>query len=212
MATPMPYHQALLAMARTSLAELARTGAQKASPRSRAQESHFLCTWLADGLKTKRFDRQVKEQLELWIQTARSQGAAADLTGLLERLIAQYDAALAAPTALGDKLDALCDELRAQNWHVIRDCALDGKARLPGDGNGSVVICANAQANALAGNELIAPLTLYMRGSEMTLALLAAKHGLLLSQGIKKGSLVKWHHAYRLYPDNAQPALALLAP
>lgn len=35
--------------------------------------------------------------------------------------------------------------------------------------------------------------------------------GLLLSQGDKKSTLVKHHKAYRLVPDNAQPALALLA-
>ncbi|MFE8730040.1 DUF2913 family protein, partial [Aeromonas hydrophila] len=41
------------------LAELARTGEQKAGKRTPAQESHFLCTWMADSLKEKRFSRLV---------------------------------------------------------------------------------------------------------------------------------------------------------
>ena len=57
--TPPTYNQALLEMASQSLAELARTGAQKAGKRTPAQESHFLCTWMADSLKEKRFSRLV---------------------------------------------------------------------------------------------------------------------------------------------------------
>ena len=50
-----------------------------------------------------------------------------------------------------------------------------------------------------------------MRGDGRQLAGAAFKLGLLLSQGDKKSTLVKHHKAYRLVPDNAQPALALLA-
>ena len=48
---PQDYNQALLDMATQSLAELARTAEQKAGKRTPAQESHFLCTWMADSLK-----------------------------------------------------------------------------------------------------------------------------------------------------------------
>ena len=56
----------------------------------------------------------------------------------------------------------------------------------------------------------LSPLTLYVRGDEARLARAAFAHRLLLSQGNKKTTLVKHHKAYRLVPDNAQPALALL--
>ncbi|MCE9864143.1 DUF2913 family protein, partial [Aeromonas caviae] len=62
------YNQALLEMARQSLAELERTAAQKMSKRTPAQESHFLCTWMADSLKEKRFSRLVMEDLKTWVQ------------------------------------------------------------------------------------------------------------------------------------------------
>ena len=68
------YNQALLEMARQSLAELERTAAQKTGKRTPAQESHFLCTWMADSLKEKRFSRLVMEDLKAWVQLGRTLG------------------------------------------------------------------------------------------------------------------------------------------
>ncbi|HDT5889545.1 TPA: DUF2913 family protein, partial [Aeromonas dhakensis] len=62
----------------------------------------------------------------------------------------------------------------------------------------------------IEAGELVKPLTLYVRGDEARLAQGAFTHGLLLSQGNKKTTLVKHHKAYRLVPGNALPALALL--
>ena len=86
-------------MASQSLAELARTAEQKAGKRTPAQESHFLCTWMADSLKEKRFSRLVMEDLKDWVQLGRTLGAGADLKGLLERIMSQYERAMAEPTA-----------------------------------------------------------------------------------------------------------------
>ena len=72
------YNEALLDMATQSLAELARTAEQKAGKRTPAQESHFLCTWMADSLKEKRFSRLVMEDLKAWVQLGRTLGAGAN--------------------------------------------------------------------------------------------------------------------------------------
>ncbi|WP_412840054.1 DUF2913 family protein, partial [Aeromonas dhakensis] len=91
--TSPTYNQALLEMAGQSLAELARTAEQKAGKRTPAQESHFLCSWMAESLKEKRFSRLVMEDLKEWVQLGRTLGAGADLKGLLERIIRQYERA-----------------------------------------------------------------------------------------------------------------------
>jgi hypothetical protein len=44
------------------------------SKRTPAQESHFLCTWMADFLKEKRFSRLVMEDLKTWVQLGRTLG------------------------------------------------------------------------------------------------------------------------------------------
>ncbi|WP_429185576.1 DUF2913 family protein [Aeromonas veronii] len=203
--TSPTYNQALLEMATQSLAELARTAEQKAGKRTPAQESHFLCTWMADSLKEKRFSRLVMEDLKAWVQLGRTLGADADLKGLLERIAFQYQCAMTNPQQLGAKLAALLEELSAAGWLVLTESEVNAKLRLQSGGQASLVV------SHIEGGELIKPLTLYVRGDEKVLAEAAFKHGLLLSQGNKKTTLVKHHKAYRLMPDNAQPALALLS-
>lgn len=210
MTTPT-YNQALFDMASQSLAELARTGEQKAGQRTPAQESHFLCTWMADSLKEKRFSRLVMEDLKTWIQQGRTLGAGADLKGLLERIVCQYGRAMRDPAGLGTRLAALLAELEEAGWLVFTDVEVDAKLRLQGQGQSSLVISRREYEEHIEGGELIKPLTLYVRGDEARLAAAAFAQGLLLSQGNKKTTLVKHHKAYRLVPDNAQSALALLA-
>ena len=209
--TPPNYNQALFDMATQSLAELARTAEQKAGKRTPAQESHFLCTWMADSLKEKRFSRMVMEDLKGWIQQGRTLGAGADLKGLLERIVCQYGRAMAVPEQLGARLAALLAELESMGWLVFTDSELDAKLRLLSQGQSSLVISASEYQGHIAEGELLKPLTLYVRGDEKQLAQAAFAQGLLLSQGDKKATLVKHHKAYRLVPANAQPALALLA-
>ncbi|MGY4109211.1 DUF2913 family protein [Aeromonas encheleia] len=209
--TPPNYNQALFDMATQSLAELARTAEQKAGKRTPAQESHFLCTWMADSLKEKRFSRLVMEDLKGWIQQGRTLGAGADLKGLLERIVCQYGRAMAVPEQLGARLAALLAELEEAGWLVFTDSELDAKLRLLSQGQSSLVISASEYQGHIAEGELLKPLTLYVRGDEKQLAQAAFAQGLLLSQGDKKATLVKHHKAYRLVPANAQPALALLA-
>lgn len=208
--TPPTYNQALLEMASQSLAELARTGAQKAGNRTPAQESHFLCTWMADSLKEKRFSRLVMEDLKAWVQLGRTLGAGADLKGLLERIIRQYERAMAEPTGLGGRLAALLAELEATGWLVLTSSEVNAKLRLQSGGQPSLIISASEYQGHIEAGELVKPLTLYVRGDEARLAQAAFSHCLLLSQGNKKTTLVKHHKAYRLVPGNAQPALALL--
>ncbi|MDF5705936.1 DUF2913 family protein [Aeromonas hydrophila subsp. hydrophila] len=208
--TAPTYNQALFEMASQSLAELARTAEQKAGKRTPAQESHFLCTWMADSLKEKRFSRLVMEDLKDWVQLGRTLGAGADLKGLLERIMGQYERAMAEPIGLGSRLATLLAELAAEGWLVITDSEVSAKLRLQSGGQPSLIISASEYQGHIKAGELVKPLTLYVRGDEARLARAVFDYRLLLSQGNKKTTLVKHHKAYRLVPGNAQPALALL--
>ncbi|WP_421273130.1 DUF2913 family protein [Aeromonas taiwanensis] len=204
------YNQALFDMASQSLAELARTAAQKSGKRTPAQESHFLCTWMADSLKEKRFSRLVMEDLKAWVQLGRTLGAGADLKGLLERIVSQYERAMAEPVQLGTRLADLLAELEAAGWLVLTTSEVNAKLRLQSGGQSSLIISASEYQGHIEAGELVKPLTLYVRGDERVLAEAAFARGLLLSQGNKKTSLVKHHKSYRVMPGNEQPALALL--
>ena len=205
------YNQALFDMASQSLAELARTAAQKSGKRTPAQESHFLCTWMADSLKEKRFSRLVMEDLKAWVQLGRTLGAGADLKGLLERIVSQYERAMAEPVQLGTRLADLLAELEAAGWLVLTTSEVNAKLRLQSGGQSSLIISTSEYQGHIEAGELVKPLTLYVRGDERELAEAAFARGLLLSQGNKKTSLVKHHKSYRVMPGNEQSALALLA-
>ncbi|QYJ83349.1 DUF2913 family protein [Shewanella aegiceratis] len=207
--TEQSYNQALVALAQAGLADLAARNASPGSIKTPAAESHFLCNWMVQSLKERRFSKLVADDLTRWIREGRSKGAGAQLPQLLQRIENQYLPAME-NAEVGQSLQALIADLEAQGWLVILDCEVSGKLRLDSDGQNSLVISVEQYEQHLLEGKLIKSITLYMRADEQLIAQHAVKHSLLLSQGDKKASCIKHHKAYRLYPGNRQPALALL--
>ncbi|MBT1444430.1 DUF2913 family protein [Shewanella sp. JM162201] len=208
MSTP-DYNHTLLAMANDGIAALAASSAGS-SHATKAQQSHFLCSWMAQALKDRRYAKCIADDLTQWVRLGRSVGAGAELKSLLERISHQYSAAMQAPTGLGKRLNALLSAAREADFIIYTDTPIKSKLKLDADGQSSVIICADEFTANINGDELVKPLTLYVRADEQTLAKLAYEHTLLLTLGDKKASLIKHHKAYRLYPHNLLPSLALL--
>ncbi|MGI2257979.1 DUF2913 family protein [Shewanella sp. GXUN23E] len=205
----MNYNQAILAMARDGLAALADSALARKQPTA-AQESHFICSWMADALKKHTYPKSLARDLTIWVRDGRSLGAGAQLKSLLERIVAQYGAVEHQGTMLGSALNAWLDALRASEVLVITDTPVDSKLKLDNDGLPSVIISAPEYQQHIHSGELVKAITLYIRADEAMLAETALAQGLLLSCGDKKASLIKHHKAYRIYPANNQPGLALL--
>lgn len=204
------YNQAVLELALAGLADLTASAQTKKAQRTPAQESHFLCNWMVESLKEKRFSKLVADDLTAWIRLARSQGAGAELKRLLERIVFQYQTVEKSEAALGTALNAMLGTLKQADWLVFTDTEISTKLKLDGDGQSSLVIDAKELAQHIKDGQLIKPINLYVRADEQQLTRIALSHGLLLSQGNKKASLIKHHKAYRIYPDNQQPALCQL--
>lgn len=204
------YNQAVLELALAGLADLTASAQTKKAQRTPAQESHFLCNWMVESLKEKRFSKLVADDLTAWIRLARSQGAGAELKRLLERIVFQYQTVEKSEAALGTALNAMLDTLKQADWLVFTDTEISTKLKLDGDGQSSLVIDAKELAQHIKDGQLIKPINLYVRADEQQLTRIALSHGLLLSQGNKKTSLIKHHKAYRIYPDNQQPTLCQL--
>ena len=207
--TEQSYNQALVALAQAGLAALKARNDTPGSINTAAAESHFLCNWMVQSLKERRFSKLVAEDLTRWIREGRSKGAGAQLPLLLARIESQYLPAME-NAQVGQSLRALIAELEAQDWLVILDCEVSGKLRLDSDGQNSLVISVEQYEQHLVDDKLVKPITLFIRADEQLIAQHAVKHALLLSQGDKKASSIKHHKAYRLYPGNRLPALALL--
>lgn len=204
------YNQAVLELALAGLADLTASAQTKKAQRTSAQESHFLCNWMVESLKEKRFSKLVADDLTAWIRLARSQGAGAELKRLLERIVYQYQSIETSEPALGTALNAMIETLKQADWLVFTDTEISAKLKLDGDGQSSLVIDAKEFNQHIKDNQLIKPINLYVRADEQTLTRIALSHGLLLSQGNKKTSLIKHHKTYQIFPKNQQPALCQL--
>ncbi|SUI76430.1 DUF2913 family protein [Shewanella morhuae] len=204
------YNQVVLELAIAGLADLTASAQTKKAQRTAAQESHFLCNWMVESLKEKRFSKLVADDLTAWIRLARSQGAGAELKHLLERIVYQYQAIEKTEPALGIGLNAMLEELKQAQWLVFTDTDITAKLKLDGDGQSSLVIDAKEFSQHIKDDQLIKPINLYVRADEQQLTRIALSHGLLLSQSNKKTSLIKHHKTYRIYPHNQQPALCQL--
>lgn len=204
------YNQAVLELALAGLADLTASAQTKKAQRTSAQESHFLCNWMVESLKEKRFSKLVADDLTAWIRLARSQGAGAELKRLLERIVYQYQSVETSEPALGTALNAMIETLKQADWLVFTDTEISAKLKLDGDGQSSLVIDAKEFNQHIKDNQLIKPINLYVRADEQTLTRIALSHVLLLSQGNKKTSLIKHHKTYQIFPKNQQPALCQL--
>lgn len=205
------YKEAMLVLSQAGLAALEASNAQHKAKRTPAQESHFLCNWMVESLKEKRFSKLVADDLSLWIREARSQGANAHLPQLLGRIVKHYQVANQNNQGLGTALLALIDAMKALDWLVITESDIDTKLKLDSQGQASLIISAKEMAKHIVEGELIKPISLYLRGDENLLAQQALDQGLILSQGNKKTSLIKHHKAYILMPKNDLTQLCLLA-
>ncbi|WP_394129627.1 DUF2913 family protein [Shewanella maritima] len=207
--TPQNYNQAILALAQTAISELEQWSEQFKSPRTPAQQSHYLCSWLVEALKKKRFSKLVAQDIESWIRMARSQGAGAQLPKRMQQIVKYYSIAQQSEL-LGDQLQSLFAQLEQQDWTVINDTEIDAKLKLNSDGSSSIIACAQELTQGIEKGELVKPINLYVRGSETTLASLGLSLGLIFSQGNKKTSLIKHHKTYQVSPHNQHANLCLL--
>lgn len=208
--TTETYNQAILALALAGIDAINTSASQHKAQRTPAQESHFLCNWMVESLKTKRFSKLVADDLTAWIRQARSQGAGAQLKRLLTCIADQYQQANNSPTATGRGLKNLLTELAAQQWVIITDTDIDAKLKLDSDGQSSLIISAKEFNQHIIDDNIVKPIAMYIRGDENQVARLALTQGILLSQGNKKTTLIKHHKTYTLRPNNLHPSLCLL--
>lgn len=197
-------------MAQQGLHALACSALAQKKP-TLAQESHFLCNWMVEALKNKTFPKCLAKDFTLWIRDARSKGAAANLKGLLQRINYQYGLISASDAKLGQALTKWLDILASEHdFLIITDTAIEGKLKLDNDGLPSLIISSDEFDSHISNDDIIKPITLYIRGNEALLATTALAAGLLLSQGDKKSSLIKHHKAYKVAPKNQLSELGLL--
>ncbi|GIU47780.1 DUF2913 domain-containing protein [Shewanella sp. KT0246] len=208
------YNQAILDVAEAGIKALQDSAENQKATRTPAQESHFLCAWLVESFRIKRFSKIVADDISAWIRMARSQGAGAMLPQLFERIAKQYRLVEQAELTQLQSVTQLLTELENEDWFVISDSAFSDnsstKLKLAGNGQSSLVVCELQLQSHFDGEKLIKPLPIYVRGDENHFAAKALEKGLLVSPGNKKTSLIKHHKTYIIAPNNQLKALCFL--
>ncbi len=208
------YNQAILDVAEAGIQALQESAEKQKAKRTPAQESHFLCAWLVESFRVKRFSKLVADDLSAWIRMARSQGAGAMLPQLFERIAKQYRAVEKPQLTQQQAIEQLLTELESDDWFVISDSAFSDdsgtKLKLAGNGQSSLVVCELQLESHFEDDKLVKSLPIYVRGDENHFAEKALAKGLLVSQGNKKTSLIKHHKTYLIAPNNQLKQLCLL--
>ncbi len=208
------YNQAILDVAEAGIQALQESAEKQKAKRTPAQESHFLCAWLVESFRVKRFSKLVADDLSAWIRMARSQGAGAMLPQLFERIAKQYRAVEKPELTQQQAIGQLLTELESDDWFVISDSAFSDdsgtKLKLAGNGQSSLVVCELQLESHFEDDKLVKSLPIYVRGDENNFAEKALAKGLLVSQGNKKTSLIKHHKTYLIAPNNQLKQLCLL--
>lgn len=208
------YNQAILAVAEAAQIALAESAAKQKAKRTSAQESHFLCAWLVEMFKVKRFPKIVANDISGWITLARSKGAGAMLPQLFDAIATQYREVEKPAISQHQAVQELLAELETDDWFVIADSAFSNepktKLKLAGNGQSSLVVCEDQLAQHFEGDKLTKALPIYVRGDEKHFAQKALDKGLLVSPGNKKTSMIKHHKTYLIAPNNQLGELCLL--
>nr|WP_283104605.1 DUF2913 family protein [Shewanella olleyana] len=208
------YNQAILDVAEAGIQALQDSAENQKAKRTPAQESHFLCAWLVESFRIKRFSKLVADDLSAWIRMARSQGAGAMLPQLFERIAKQYRQVQQSELSQHQGITQLLAELESEDWFVIADSAFSDdrgtKLKLAGNGQSSLVVCELQLESHFDGEKLVKSLPIYVRGDENHFAEKALEKGLLVSPGNKKTSMIKHHKTYLIAPNNQLKQLCFL--
>ncbi|WED22968.1 DUF2913 family protein [Vibrio sp. JC009] len=180
--------------------------------------THFLVRWVTRSLKTQRFPRIVGGNLTAWQKAGRSKGTDSDMLFTFRNISAFYGHFLpldGEPKVIKDKdIESFLDAMEQENWSVCTEFDLTEKTQVFTEGDNSLVLCAKqceecfANADEEGHEELVKPMSFYVRGNHAEFVRLATKAGFLLHKRTGYKSIVKYHGEYLIYPANQGEQLA----
>lgn len=210
------YHIEIQNVVNTALAELALQHQQGLLVDAPISNNHYIVHWVTKALKTQRFDRCVKEDLNRWQKMGRSQGSQSELLTTFRAISTYYQSFF---SRFGERkeirdsdIEAFLDLLERMGWSVSTSEVLInvGKVQIFTDGQNSLAMCAEqcdscfgADPTSNRGEErLIKPMNWFVRGQHAEFIQLAAQNGFMLHKRTDYKSVVKYHGEYVIYPAN----------
>ncbi|MBL4831312.1 MAG: DUF2913 family protein [Aliivibrio sp.] len=210
------YYQEIQHVVNQSLQEMREQQNRGRVPKNALSETHFLVHWVTKALKTHQFDRCVVADLVKWQKLGRTKGTLSDLLNTFIRISELYAQVTPIdrerePLTEAD-FETLIHGLESQDWIVEIDEELSGKVRLESEGENSLVFCSKQLATVFENEQLVAPISCYVRGDHQRFLQMATKAGILMHKQSDYKSIVKYHGEYVIYPKNIASQLAEMPP
>jgi len=207
------YHVEIQKVVNTALEEMAAEHQKGRLVNAPVSNTHFLVRWVSKSIKSQRFDRCVLADLTRWQKSGRSKGTQLPLQTTFENISSLYNKLVPLeqpPRPIIDKeIDAFLDFMEEQNWSVSTEHEITGKVQIFTEGDSSLVLCAGQCDSCFdGGEELVKPMSWYVRGNHAEFVKLAVEKGFLVHKVTDYKSKVKYHGEYLIYPNNHAPQLA----
>ncbi len=203
--------QKLVNAALEELAAEHKSGKQVNAP---VANNHYLVRWVTRALKSQRFPRCVGDDLTRWQKAGRSKGNDAGLMFTFERIskfYAEFFPADQEDRVIKDSdVEAFLDLMEKEGWEVstseeLVDC---GKVQIFTEGQNSLALCANQCESCFEGEELVKPMSWFVRGHHAQFIEKASAAGFMVHKVTDYKSNVKYHGEYLVYPGNRGTQLA----
>lgn len=203
--------QNLVNAALDELAAEHKSGKQVNAP---VANNHYLVRWVTRAIKSQRFPRCVGDDLIRWQKAGRSKGNDAGLMFTFQRISKFY--AEFFPSDKEDRVikdsdvEAFLDVMEKEGWEVSTSEELVGcgKIQIFTEGQNSLALCANQCESCFDGEDLVKPMSWFVRGNHAQFIEKAAAAGFMVHKVTDYKSNVKYHGEYLVFPGNRGQHLA----
>ena len=207
------YYQEIQSVVRSALTELAQEQAQGRLVDAPKTNELFILRWITKVLKSQRFASCVGRDLTRWQQLGRSLGQQANLLMQFHsilRFYTQFFERYADKPITDHQIEQFLDELTQSGWEISTSEPLVGcgKVQIFTEGQNSLALCATQCHACFDGENLVKPMSWFVRGDHLELIERAAQAGFMLHKRSDYKSNVKYHGEYVIYPKNWGEQLA----
>ncbi|GEK15040.1 DUF2913 family protein [Aliivibrio fischeri] len=201
------YYQEIQRVINSALGDLQESKDSGRLPKNPVSANHFLIRWVTTAIKSQRFAHCVAKDLMTWQKEGRTKGTGTQLPVRFEqysRLYAELAPVEQATSISKSAIMAWSESLEEKEWCVTTEYEVLEKASLFSDGDHSFIICSTQLESCFdaESEELIKPLTCYVRGNHHEFVESAFEHGLMVHKRSDYKSKVKYHGEYLIYPHN----------
>ncbi|CCN68951.1 DUF2913 family protein [Vibrio nigripulchritudo] len=206
------YHIEIQKLVNAALDEMGQEHVKGRLTNAPVSNTNFLLRWITKSIKGQRFHRLASGDLIKWQKSGRSKGTQLDLPTLFRQISTLYSKLAPVdqePKAILDsEIEAFIDFMEEKGWAVCTEYDAREKIQVFTEGDSSFLLCSHQCDDCFDGENLVKPMSWYVRGNHAEFVKLATEQGFLVHKVTDYKSKVKYHGEYLIFPNNHGPQLA----